>query len=303
MPLALILLMFTLFYYLYNHGITEQLNERGYYTNLKQLVEQMYTDNGNTKVTLVVISMGGPVSLYFLTQVVNQEWKDTFIHSYVTLAAAWSGLNGFLHALITPQPTNNFLFYETPASGQELRSLFRTFPSYYFVMNPGSVLNDTVVVSTPTTNYTANDYQQLFTNVGYPQGYTQFIESRIDWPAPNVPTYCFYGLGVPTLETFVYDDGFPDAQPISVINGDGDGSVNKASAEICLRWANSGYLFNNTVFPGVNHSEFISNKAVLESIAAIVGAPIDPINNHGITHIATVQLLGAVILLSLFIGV
>ena len=159
-----------------------------------------------------------------------------------------------------------------------------------------------MVISTPTTNYTANDYQQLFTDIGYPQGYTQFIESRIDWPAPNVPTYCFYGLGVPTLETFVYDDGFPDSQPISLINGDGDGSVNKASAEICLRWANSGYLFNNTVFPGVSHSEFISNKAVLESIAAIVGAPIDPINNHGVTHITTVQLLGAVILLSQFLG-
>ena len=67
-------------------------------------------------------------------------------------------------------------------------------------------------------------------------------------------------------------------------------------------WANSGYLFNNTVFPGVNHAEIVSSKAVLESIAAIVGAPIDPINNHGITHIATVQLLGAVILLSQFLG-
>ena len=121
--------VYSLFYYLYNPGIAEQLNKRGYYTNVKQLVEQMYSDNGNTKVTLVVISMGGPVSLYFLTQVVNQEWKDTFIHSYVTLAAAWSGVNAVISALITPQPTNVFYFYEIPASGQELRSLFRTFPS------------------------------------------------------------------------------------------------------------------------------------------------------------------------------
>ena len=88
-------------------------------------------------------------------------------------------------------------------------------------------------------------------------------------------------------------DFHADAQPISLINGDGDGTVNKASLEICLRWANSGYLFSNTVFPGVNHAEIVSSKAVLESIAAIVGAPIDTINNHGITHIATVQLLGA----------
>ena len=70
---------------------TEQLSERGYYSNLKDLIQQMCDDNGNTKVTLVVISMGGPVSLYFLTQVVNQEWKDMYIHSYIGLAAVWSG--------------------------------------------------------------------------------------------------------------------------------------------------------------------------------------------------------------------
>ena len=68
---------------------TEQLNQRGYYTALKQLVEQMYKENNNTKVTLVAHSLGGPVSLYFLTSIVTQEWKDTYIDSYIPLAGAW----------------------------------------------------------------------------------------------------------------------------------------------------------------------------------------------------------------------
>ena len=52
-------------------SITDQLLERGYYANLKQLTEEMYEDSGNTRVTLLAISMGGPVSHYFLTRVVN----------------------------------------------------------------------------------------------------------------------------------------------------------------------------------------------------------------------------------------
>ena len=49
--------------------------------------------NGNRRVTLVAHSMGGPVSLYFLTQFarVTQQWKDTYIKSWVTLSGAWSG--------------------------------------------------------------------------------------------------------------------------------------------------------------------------------------------------------------------
>ena len=33
---------------------TEQLNLRGYYANLQQLIEEMYEQNSNTKLTLVL---------------------------------------------------------------------------------------------------------------------------------------------------------------------------------------------------------------------------------------------------------
>ena len=66
----------------------------------------IYETNGNRKVTIVVHSMGGPVSLYFLTGIVSQEWKDTYIHSYVTLAGAWSGGNEFLATLVSGPITN-----------------------------------------------------------------------------------------------------------------------------------------------------------------------------------------------------
>ena len=259
---------------------TEQLNQRGYYADLRQLVEEMYEQNDNTKVTLVVISMGGPVSHYFLTRVVTQEWKDAFIDSYIALAAAWSGTSGFPPILLTAPPTNTFGFFEVPGSDvEEIHSLYRSFASYYFLLPHASVWNDTILVTTPTRNYTANDYRQLFTDGGYPQGYTQYRENGVQMPvAPNVSTYCFYGLGIPTPLTSVYNgDMFPTAQP-TIILGEGDGAVNKQSLEACLSWANSGYPFNRTVFQGVDHLSIVTDEAVLQAIGSIVGAPVDPIN-------------------------
>ena len=227
----------------------------------------MYETNGNRKVTIVVHSMGGPVSLYFLTRVVSQEWKDTYIHSYVALAGAWSGGNGILPNIISGPTANGTL--EMQVGFEELRDLYRTFPSFYLLFPRAAAWNDTVLVVTPSRNYTANDYQQLFADAGYPQGYTQFTEIDMLRPAPNVPTYCFYGLGFDTPMTFVYDDGFPNSQP-TIISGDGDDSVNRPSSEICLQWGNSGYPFNRTIFQGVDHSAILTDASVLRAIEDIV---------------------------------
>ena len=264
--------------YTLHHFHTEQLDDRGYYTNLKQLIEQMYRENGNTKVTLVVISMGGPVSLYFLTQVVNQQWKDTYIHAYVSLAAAWSGVSNLIVPLLTPPATSTFLVFPIEASTQDLLSVYRSFASIHWLAPRASAFDDVTLVSTPTQNYTSNDYQQLFTDAGYPQGYTQISQNNLDFPAPNVSTYCLYGLDLQTPLAYIYDDGFPNTQPM-IKFGDGDTIVNKESLEVCLRWANSGHPFNSTIFPGVDHFNIISHEAVLQAMGQIVGAPVDPINS------------------------
>ena len=69
----------------------DKLEEMGYYNGLRNIVEEMYAANNMTRVTLVAHSMGGPVSLYFLNNIVDQTWKDTYIHAYVPVAAAWDG--------------------------------------------------------------------------------------------------------------------------------------------------------------------------------------------------------------------
>ena len=237
----------------------------------------MYEDNGNTKVTLVVISMGGPVSLYFLTQVVNQEWKDMYIHSYVSLAATWAGTFGVLTAALSPPPPSTYAVYPQ-ASTQDVLSVFRSFASTLWLIPRESAFKDITIVSTSTRNYTSSDYQELFTDIGYPEGYTIVSQNDLDFPAPNVSTYCFYGLGLPTPLSYIYNGSYADTQPTTVF-GDGDISVNKESLEVCQNWADSGYPFNRTVFPGVNHVEIISHEAVLNAIGEVVEAPVDRMNS------------------------
>lgn len=162
-------------------------------------------------------------------------------------------------------------------------SLIRSFASTFHLFPHPSVWNDTVVVATPTRNYTANDYQQLFNDIGYPEGYTRLSHNDEEWPAPNVPTYCFYSLEYPTPVAIVYDAEFPNTQPISIIFGDGDSAVPKPGLEVCLRWVNSGYPFNRTIFKNSNHANLTTNKEVFQTIGSIVGAPMNTINGMPLT--------------------
>ena len=256
------------------------LIERGYFAALKEVVEQMYEENGNTKVSLLVASQGGPVSLYFLTRLVTQDWKDTYIDTYIPLASAFGAGSHLIHILLT----GPVILTGTATDEVDTRAEDRTIPAIFWLIPHASFWNDTVFVVTPSRNYTANDYEQLFADAGYPQGYEQFkiSENDLEVPAPNVPTHCIYGLGFPTPLSFVYNDseGFPDKRPV-VIHGDGDGVVNKESLETCLRWTNSGYPLNNTVFHGIASHEFaLEDIEVLQLIGSIVGAPVDPVDGE-----------------------
>lgn len=272
--------------------VTEQLEERMYFTQLQQLVETMYRENDNTKVTITAFSYGAQLSLYFLNRIVSQEWKDTYIHSYVTLSGTWYGGVGIVFTLLSGPFAPEF--FETQIGIPRVVSLYRTFPSFYSILPRASIWNDTVLIRTPSQNYTAHDYEQLFADAGFPDGYSQFLDSEngIDLSAPNVSTYCFYGSGVMTPLRFLYSNGL-NMPPMPVAVGDGDGRINREDLEICRRWEgmNGGYAFNRTLFQGVNHPGMIRNETVLQAIESIVriqssGAATSPLLTPWLFHIA-----------------
>lgn len=45
----------------------------------------------STPVILVAHSMGNPVTLYWLNNLVDQKWKNKYIRSMVSLAGVWGG--------------------------------------------------------------------------------------------------------------------------------------------------------------------------------------------------------------------
>ena len=248
----------------------------------------MYEESGNTKVTMMAQSLGAPVSLHFLTAVVDQAWKDKYIHAYVSLGGAWAGATKSLQTIITGltsfDSNNGLVIILERFFNVITNTLFRSFGSVHWMIPRSSVIgSDTVVVITPTKNYTANDYKQLFEDAGYPDSYLKFqgIEKyNIDWPAPNVPTYCYYGIGLNTTSAIAYDVGdFPNRGPTS-IPGDGDGTVSRPSLEVCNRWAGGDYPFKAMALPGAEHVAIASDERVLNEFARIVGAPAEPLGKR-----------------------
>ena len=235
----------------------------------------MYNSNGRTKVTLVVHSMGGLVSLHFLTgfRGINQAWKDKHIHAYITLSAAWSGGVASLQAVISGIHGIVKHFINVPIA--------RSFESLPWLFPKASVFGNAVLVSTPSKDYTANDYRDLFSNIkGYERGY-QFFQRvqgiNLNYPAPNVPTHCLYGDKVDTPKKFTYKANFnKDTNTIGLqpdlTYGYGDGTVNNDSLVVCHKWSSMSSPFENKTFDGVDHTDIVRNPEVLEYIAHIVGA-------------------------------
>lgn len=274
----------------------EELQRRGYFDDVKGLIETMYRENGNRKVTIVSHSMGAPIMLYFFTQsgVVTQEWKDQFIGNFIPVAGAWSGGNVALQYKISGFSVLNrgegdmlnffssILLELQDKVTDPLTPILRSFESIHFLLPRPSVWGNTVLVTTPTRSYTANDYEQLFSDIGLTDGFSMYqgIENiNRNFPSPNVPTHCFYGVGVDTPRSFRYTRAFPQGvnDDPQVTMGDGDGTVNDLSSEVCLRWANNngGRSFRSMTFDGAEHIAIVGNSDVLEEIGSIVGAASD----------------------------
>ena len=129
------------------------------------MIEDMYKTNGNTKVTLVVHSMGGLVSLHFLTGFsgINQAWKDKYIHAYVTLSAAWSGGAATVQSVVSGyHGISDLLLFAYGLISNFIVPIGRTFESIPWLFPKASVFGNDVLISTPSKQYTANDYEQLF---------------------------------------------------------------------------------------------------------------------------------------------
>ena len=264
---------------------TDELEKRGYFDQLKSLTEEMYRRNGRTKVTLVVHSMGGPVSLHFLTSFsgINQAWKDKHIHAYVPISGAWAGATGAVQSVISRIHGGSlpgFLMFARGIIDKYAIPIARKIQSLPWLFPKSSVFGNTVIVSTPSKGYRINDYEELFSDIGYTNGYRFFQGVQginLNYPAPNVPTYCYYGVNVKTPKKYRYSKDFkPGKSTIGlkpkITFGNGDSTVNIESSRVCHAWSSMRHPFTFKGYSKVNHVNIVGNSRVLADIASIVGA-------------------------------
>jgi lysophospholipase-3 len=245
------------------------LHKLGYYDDLHQLIETVYLNNNNTPVTLIAHSLGGPTSLYFLRYVADSQWKSSRLKQYITLSGAFGGTVktalGIISGDVEGVPT---------ARTSVLREAQRSYPSQVMLLPSNKLWNDSdVIVSQPSRNYTVNDLDRLFADINYGNGSRILREVRnftIDFTPPNITHYCFYGDGVDTAATLVYGDKFPDSEPVMKY-GNGDGSVNEVSLQVCHLWKGQQVQpVNIKAFFGISHFSMTTNPDVLKELAQLV---------------------------------
>lgn len=124
---------------------------------MKTLVEDTYQQADNQSVTLLVHSMGGPMSLHFLQQQ-DQKWKDKYIARIISLAGAWAGSVKAVKVFAIGDDLGSFAL-----SGSTMRAEQITSPSLAWLLpSPFFWKNTEVLVSTPNKQYTLENLEEYF---------------------------------------------------------------------------------------------------------------------------------------------
>ena len=150
----------------------------------------------------------------------------------------------------------------------------RSWPVTMWMMPDDQFWNpNEVLVSTPDSNYTVNDYHKLFMDLKYLNGIAmrKDVEQLIKGlKPPGVEVHCIHGVNVQTIGTFRYDGGqFPDSQP-TIYADNGDGTVNLRSLLGCLRWQHQSQPFYHKVLDKVNHSDILKSGDALQYIKEVL---------------------------------
>lgn len=128
-----------------------------WFVDMKQLVEETFELGGQQRVTLLVHSMGGPMSLVFL-QRQTQAWKDKYIARVISLAGAWAGSAKAIKVFAIGDDLGSFAL-----SGSVLKAEQITSPSLAWLMpSPHFWKPNEVLVSTDQRTYTMSNINEFF---------------------------------------------------------------------------------------------------------------------------------------------
>ncbi|KAM4722985.1 phosphatidylcholine-sterol acyltransferase [Rhinophrynus dorsalis] len=207
--------------------------QKEYFDKLKHLIEEM-SEQYNKPVFIIGHSLGNLYLLYFLINQ-PQQWKDKYVKGFISLGAPWGGAVKPLLVLMSGD--NHGIPMVSNIKIREEQRMTTTNP-WMIPTNLGWPESH-VFISTPSYNYTYKDYKRLFEDIGFEDGWYMWEDTKgllEGLPPPGVDVYCIYGTGIPTAETYIYGEGFPNEPPLDIKYSDGDDTVHKRSMELCKKW-------------------------------------------------------------------
>ncbi|XP_061078419.1 phosphatidylcholine-sterol acyltransferase [Conger conger] len=246
-----------------------------YFSRLKGLVEEMYKEYQHP-VYLLGHSMGCNYILYFLNHQ-PQAWKDHYIRGFISLGSPWGGAVKTLRVLASGE--NDGIPLVSTIKIREEQRMTTTNP--WMMPTKDAWPTDHVFISTPSFNYTNQDYQRFFSDIHFEDGWYMWEDTKdltAGLPPPGVEVHCLYGVGSPTPVTYVYDENFPNADPVDIVYDDGDDTVDSRSMSLCKRWAGQQKQpVHVTEIRGLLHLDTVFDHRVLSLLQRIlVGLPDEP---------------------------
>jgi len=232
---------------------------------LEGLIEEMYTNNGNTPVFIMAHSMGNLEFTSFM-ETKDQEWKDQYIGGFISAAAPWSGASLAIRALVSGL---NFTAGPLSVDPEDVKALVQTFGSVIWMVPTQYLMGETPVVVTDTTSYNYQQFGQLFDAIGATttkEIWEALGDSLVTLPNPNVPVYCLYGTNKQTELWYEYGDGLDNPPTEIHYETGGDGVVPLQSLLKCLDMNPVA----SRSFNLVSHGELIRDPLFFNEIMKIV---------------------------------
>lgn len=85
-----------------------------------------------------------------------------------------------------------------------------------------------------------------------------------------------YGVGLPTPVTYIYNDEFPNVDPVDFVYADGDDTVDSFSMSLCKRWIGQQEKpVHVTEFRGLTHLDIVYHEKVLNIIQNVLEGSLD----------------------------
>jgi len=233
--------------------------------NLKQLIELTYQKNMNNSVYLISHSTGGSMVLYFLSQQ-SQIWKDQYVNSWISLSGNIAGevdnienlIQGFLSPIVS-------------------RDVIQTWDFFAWRLPEPMIYGpERIIIKTSSRNYTSYDMIDLLYDVNAKELsliYSQASSILASLPAPNVNTYCFYGVNISTPVGYISKSDRFENDKLETMHGSGDGEQDDTTNMSCQLWKKTmdrKYKLILMGFDRISHLELVGSDKVLNEIDQII---------------------------------